>query len=144
FQVAGRKLLRPDLPGIYDVTVTITTAGSGTAIVSKMITASTYVGVQACSLCHSSGPKNTPWSMVEAWSKTSHSEIFKDNINGADGTTYPATCWGCHTVGYDTNKSAANGGFDDVMAKLGWQPPATMQPGNWDAVPKALQAVANI
>jgi len=144
YQVAGRKLLRPDAAGIYNVTATVTTVGAGTVTLFKMITASTYMGVGACSLCHANGPASTPWSMVNAWSKTLHSEIFKDNLNGADGTTYATSCWGCHTVGYDTNAAAVNNGFDDVMAQLGWTPPAVMQPGNWDQVPKALQNVSNI
>jgi len=144
YQVAARKLLVPDIAGIYNINATITTAGSGVTTVSIMITASTYVGISACSLCHSNGPAGTAWSIANAWSKTAHAEIFKDNINGADGTTYPATCWGCHTVGFDKTATAVNGGFDDVMAQLGWTPPATMQPGNWDAVPAALQNVANI
>ena len=144
YQVASRKLLRPDVVGIYNVTATITTVGSGTATVSTMITASTYVGVQACSLCHANGPQKTPWSMVNAWSKTLHAEIFKDNINGADGTTYASSCWGCHTVGDDASATVPNGGFNFVMAQLSWTPPAVMQPGNWDQVPAALQNVSNI
>jgi len=144
FQVAGRKLLRPDVAGIYVATATITTVGNGTAVVTTRVTASTYVGIQGCSLCHSNGPALTPWSKVNSWQKTLHSEIFKDNVNGADGATYASTCWGCHTAGYDTVASAANGGFDDVAKQLGWTPPAVMQPGNWDAMPKALQNVANI
>jgi len=144
YQVAGRKLLRPDVAGVYNVTATITTAGNGVATVTTMITASTYMGIGACSLCHSNGPAGTAWSMANKWSKTLHAEVFKDNINGADGTTYASTCWGCHTVGYDTTAGAVNGGFDDVMAKLGWTPPTTMQPGNWDQVPAALQNVSNI
>src|SRR5579883_1198862 len=144
YQVAGRKLLRPDKAGIYNISATVTTAGSGVATLSVMITASTYMGVGACSGCHSNGPAGTAWSMVNDWSKTLHAEVFKDNINGANGTTYGSSCWGCHTVGYDTNAAAVNGGFDDVMAQLGWTPPAVMQPGNWDKVPAALQNVANI
>ena len=144
FQVAGRKLLRPDVAGIYKISATVTTAGSGGATLSVMITASNYMGVGTCKLCHSNGPAGTTWSMVNDWSKTAHSHIFKDNINGADGTTYAQTCWGCHTVGLDTAATVPNGGFNFVMAQLGWTPPAVMQPGNWEAMPAALQNVANI
>ncbi len=144
YQVAGRKLLRPDVAGIYNISATITTVGSGVATLSVMITASTYMGIGACSLCHSNGPAGTTWSMVNDWSKTLHSEIFKDNINGGDGTTYASSCWGCHTVGDDASATVPNGGFNFVMAQLGWTPPAVMQPGNWDAVPAALQNVSNI
>ncbi len=144
YQIAGRKLLRPDVAGIYNVSATITTSGSGVATVSLMITGSSYLGIAACSLCHANGPAGTTWSMVNDWQKTLHSEIFKDNINGADGTTYASTCWGCHTVGNDANATVPNGGFNTVMAQLGWTPPATMQAGNWEQVPAALQNVANI
>jgi len=140
-QVAGRTLLRPDIAGVYVVSATIVTAKEGTANLAQTIIAANYVGIQTCSLCHNGGLADVK---VPAWSKTLHAEIFKDNINGADGTTYATTCWGCHTVGYDTNAAAVNGGFDDVMTKLGWTPPATMQPGNWDAVPAAIQNLANI
>jgi hypothetical protein len=144
YQVADRQLLRPDVAGIYNVTATVTTVGSGVATLTIMITGSTYLGVGTCSLCHSNGPAGTTWSMVNDWSKTLHSEIFKDNLNGANGATYGASCWGCHTVGDDANASVNNGGFNFVMTQLGWTPPAVMQAGNWDLVPKALQNVANI
>jgi len=144
YQVADRQLLRPDVAGIYNVTATVTTVGSGVATLSIMTTGSSYLGVGTCSLCHSNGPAGTTWSMVNDWSKTLHSEIFKDNINGANGTTYASSCWGCHTVGDDAAATTNNGGFNFVMAQLGWTPPAAMQPGNWNLVPAALQNVANI
>ncbi|HLJ45283.1 MAG TPA: hypothetical protein VKU01_04715 [Bryobacteraceae bacterium] len=141
WQVADRKLLRPDVAGQYTVSATITTGSNGTTTVTVNITAANYVGISACKACHSGavGP-----DMATSWAKTLHAEIFKDNINGADGTTYASSCWGCHTVGYDTATTAANGGFDKIMTQLNWTPPAVMQPGNWDAMPDALKNVANI
>ncbi len=59
YQVAGRKLLRPDVAGIYNINATITTAGSGVATVAVMITASSYMGISACSQCHANGPAGT-------------------------------------------------------------------------------------
>ena len=144
YQVAGRKLLRADVAGVYTVTATITTVGAGTATVSRMLTASTYMGIQACSLCHSNGPGSTDWSMVNSWQNTLHAEIFKDGINGVNGASYGSSCWGCHTVGYDTNSTVANGGFDKIMAQLKWVPPSVLQPGNFEAMPAALKNVANI
>ena len=143
YQVAGRKLLRMDVAGVYNVKATITTAGNGTVTVSQMLTGGTYMGVGACSLCHSKGPAATPWSMVDAWSKTLHSGIFTNGINGVLGS-YSSSCFGCHTVGYDAGTTVANGGFNSIMAQLKWTPPATLQPGNFEAMPKALQNVANI
>jgi hypothetical protein len=144
FQVAGRQMLRADVAGVYTVTATITTVGAGTVTVSRMLTASTYVGVGACSLCHSNGPASTDWSMVNSWQKTLHAEIFKDGINGANGASYGSSCWGCHTVGYDTTATMPNGGFDKIMAQLKWTPPTVLQPGNFEAMPAALKNVANI
>jgi hypothetical protein len=144
FQVAGRQLLRADVAGVYTVTATITTVGAGTVTVSRMLTASTYVGVGACSLCHSNGPGSTDWSMVNSWQKTLHAEIFKDGIDGVNGASYGSSCWGCHTVGYDTTATMPNGGFDKIMAQLNWTPPTVLQPGNFAAMPAALKNVANI
>ena len=144
YQVAGRKLLRMDVAGVYNVQATITTVGNGTVVLSRMLTGSTYVGVQACSLCHSNGPNSTPWSMVNSWSDTMHSKIFKNGINGVNGSSYGPSCWGCHTVGYDTGSTVANGAFNFVMNQLGWTPPTILKPGNFEAMPAALQNVANI
>jgi hypothetical protein len=145
YQVAARQLLRPDVPGIYNISATITTAGSGVATVELMVTASTYMGVGACSQCHANGPAGTTWSMVNDWSTTAHSSIFANNINGVGGrTSYPSTCWSCHTVGFDTNATANNNGFSQLMAQLGWVAPTVLKPGNFAAMPAALQNVANI
>jgi hypothetical protein len=140
-QVAGRKLLRPDVAGQYKVTATVATASNGTATWTQTITAGTYMGYKTCAACHSGALAP---DTAGPWSKTLHASIFKDNINGMNGSTYASSCWGCHTVGFNTNPAAVNGGFDDVMAKMGWTPPAVMQDGNWDAVPDALKNVANI
>jgi hypothetical protein len=150
YQVAARKLFRPDVSGIYNISATITTSGSGVATLSMMITGSTYLGISACSQCHANGPAGTPFSMVNAWAKTGHSTIFTNNINGQgaqeNGKPYPYTsaCWGCHTVGYDTNATDPNGGFNQVMAQTGWVGPTNFVAGNFAAMPKALQNVSNI
>jgi hypothetical protein len=150
YQVAGRTLLRPDVTGTYTVTATITTSANGAATTSQTLTASTYMGIAACSRCHSNGTPGTPWSMANAWSKTLHSEIFTDSINGAgasvNGVPYPYTsaCWGCHTVGYDTANTAPDGSFNEIMAQLGWTAPTVLKAGNFAAMPAALQNVSNI
>ena len=150
YQVAGRKLLRPDVAGIYNISATITTAGSGVATVQVMIIGSVYGGIATCSGCHKNGPSGTAWSMVNDWSTTAHSTIFSSSIDGngakVNGVPYPYTsaCWECHTVGFDTNATAQNGGFSQMMAKLGWTAPTTLQPGNFAAMPASLQNLANI
>jgi cytochrome c1 len=140
-QMAGRALLRPDVPGEYVVNVTVSTQTAGTASVAQTFIASDYAGIQACTVCHSGGMAATK---VPSWSQTLHSQIFKDGITGVNGTSYPNTCYGCHTVGYDVNTTAANGGFDKVAKQLGWTTPATMVPANWDALPADLKNLANI
>jgi hypothetical protein len=141
-QAAGRALLRPDVNGVYSVSATITTRTGAPVTVAQTIVAASYVGIQACARCHSGG---LAAPMTASWSKTAHAEIFKDELTGAAGnTSYASTCFGCHTVGYDLNNTADSGGFDKVAAKLGWTPPATSVPANWDNLPDALKNVANI
>jgi len=141
YQVAGRKMLKPDVVGEYIISATVTAGSTGTTTLAQTFIAGTYVGKAACAVCHSGGladPKFAPWS------KTLHAEVFTDNINGADGSSYGANCITCHTVGYDANSTVADGGFSTVMKQLGWSLPTVAQPGNYDKVPAALQNLANI
>jgi len=150
YQIAGRKLLRPDVAGIYNISATVTTAGSGVATVTVMIVASAYMGISACAQCHSNGPAGTTWSMVNDWSTTAHSTIFTNSINGngavVNGVPYPYTsaCWGCHTVGYDPSATEPNGDFYQLMNQLNWVAPTVLQAGNFAAMPAALQNVSNV
>lgn len=141
FQVASRTLLRPDVTGQYAVMATITTATEGTTNVLFNITSGTYVGVNTCALCHSGGL--VAKDMVQSWQTTGHSQIFTEGINGLLGH-YSQSCLQCHTVGYDSNTNAVDGGFDDVATQTGWQFPTVLTNGNWDAMPSALKNLANI
>jgi hypothetical protein len=142
YRVAGRASLRPDVNGVYVVTAIVATHSGPTATVAQTIVAANYVGISACSKCHSGG---LAADMTQSWATTLHSQIFTSEITGAAGdTSYASTCWGCHTVGYDVNSTIPNGGFDKVMAQLGWIPPASAVPANWTNMPAALQNVANI
>jgi len=145
FQVAGRTLLLPDVAGQYTITATITTGGSGTATVSTTITVGTYVGLNTCTLCHSGGIQAD--DKYHPWTKTGHSMIFSNGINGYL-STYRESCIKCHTVGYDPNTNAivspVNGGFDDIAKQTGWKFPTVMSTNNWNAMPAALRNVANI
>jgi len=150
YQVAGRKLLRPDVAGVYNISATVTTSGSGVATLQMMIIAGDYIGISGCSKCHLNGPSGTIFSMVKPWQATAHASIFTNNINGQgaqeNGKPYPYTaeCWGCHTVGFDTNATTPNAGFSNLMDVLKWTPPTVFQPGNFAAMPAGLQNVANI
>lgn len=140
-QVAGRKFLRPDLVGQYTVEALIETT-KGSTNVSKTITSGRYMGVNTCALCHSGG-QIAP-NMVEDWSATKHATKFARGIDGHEGAKYSKNCISCHTVGFDANTNAVNGGFDDVAAQLGWTFPTNLAVGNWDAVPAKLKNLANI
>ena len=139
---AGRTLLRPDLKGLYTVTVTIQTASSGSTNLTQNITAGTYAGINTCALCHSGGVVAP--DKYTAWSQTKHATKFTRGINGFEGDHYSGSCIKCHTVGYDANTNAVNGGFDDIAKQLGWTFPTTLNTNNWDAVPAALKNLANI
>src|SRR5215469_9776127 len=65
-QVAGRALLRPDVTGEYVVTAIIATS-AGSATVAQTFIASNYVGINACTVCHSGG---LAANMVSSWKTT--------------------------------------------------------------------------
>jgi hypothetical protein len=81
--------------------------------------------------------------MVPAWSKTAHAGLFTSGINGGQGS-YTSGCISRHTVGYDANSTMNDGGFSAVAKQLNWTFPATLQPGNFEAMPAALKGLANI
>jgi hypothetical protein len=142
FQVAGRAVVVPDVTGQYTVVATIVTAGSGSTNVVQNITAGTYLGIEVCSFCHSGGVGAE--DKYHPWIGTLHSHAFKDAINGVSTDHFSKNCTACHVVGYDTNALAVNGGFDDVAKQYGWIFPTNLSSTNWDAMPSALQNVANI
>lgn len=144
FQIAGRKLLRPDVVGRYTVTATISTIKSGSVNLTRTFTGSTYMGIATCAMCHNIGLQGTVWAIVSPWSQTGHASMFKQGVTGLLSDHYGSGCLSCHTVGYDTNPDAVNGGFDDVAAQLKWTFPTALKPATWDSVPPALQNVSNI
>jgi hypothetical protein len=143
YQVAGRKLLRPDVRGVYIVSATVTAGSSGSTTLAQTYTAGTYTGISACKQCHNTGPAI---QMVGAWSQTAHASIFTNVINGTaiPGYTESASCAGCHTVGFDGNSTAPAGGFSALMGTSSWSFPSTGQATNWSKMPANLQNVANI
>ncbi|MCX6905291.1 MAG: hypothetical protein NTW03_17795, partial [Verrucomicrobia bacterium] len=144
FQVAGRTMLRPDVAGQYKIAVTITTLSYGTTNLTQNISAGTYMGADVCRVCHSGGPQAP--ATYPGWSETLHATKFSRSIDGLVGS-YSQSCISCHTVGYDTNTNAVNGGFDDIAKQLGWTFPAVLTNGNWanmQANYPTLAAVANI
>ncbi len=138
-QIAGRAMLIPDAEGYYVVAARITLASGETADVAQTFLGGKYVGAATCTLCHNGllPDKVTPWS------NTGHATMLKEGIDGKLGH-YSESCISCHTVGYDANAKVPNGGFNDVAKQNKWTFPATLQAGNWDAMPYALQNVSNI
>lgn len=124
---------KPDVVGDYKVQLQI-----GTSTHEITIVASLYLGVEngACGICHS-GTKNE-------WEGTGHSTIFTRAVNGKLSAGYSASCIHCHTVGYNEDPDAANGGFDDIAAQVGWTLPAQRNDGDWDLLDPALQNVSNV
>jgi len=131
-----------DLKGVYKVKTSITTA-TGTKDTILQITSSDYVGTGGfdnvpavypnCMSCHGSMPEFT--AVFNNWKVSKHGTTFKTNIVSGP-TSFGTSCFKCHTTGYDKNKYAVNGGFDDKARTLGWSwssysPP---KPGNWDTL----------
>jgi len=150
-QVAGRALLRPDVVGVYQVTAVVNTNSNGSATVSTSVFGATYVGIAACSKCHDGAVSSL--NKVATWSTTEHSHVFTDGITGVfiqtiNYPSYPTTCYGCHTVGYDPNTTQNNGGFFSLANLLAWSTPTSLVPANWGtgatAMPASLQNVANV
>ncbi len=142
YQVAGaRQMLRPDVVGQYIVTANVATNG-GNLILTREISGSTYLGVNnSCLFCHSGG--YLPDKIVP-WSKTLHSMALSNNIDGWQGNHFSQNCVKCHTLGFDNNPLAVNGGFDDLQTQLGWTVPSVLTNGNFLAMPKSLREKANV
>jgi hypothetical protein len=141
----GRAFFRPDVVGPYTVNATITTVGSGSTNLAINITGATYLGVQTCAACHSGSFIGVP-NIYSIYTNTEHASMFARGIDGLVSSHYSKSCIVCHTLGYDTNSFAVNGGFDDIATEYGWTFPSvlTNNPSNWAATPAAVQNVANI
>jgi hypothetical protein len=129
------------------VSVAIGTRSEGATNVTITITSGTYLGVgllpntYGCALCHSGG--QVAQNKVVPWEATAHATMFANGINGALGF-YSASCIKCHTVGYDANTNAVNGGFDDVATQFGWTFPTVLTNSNWASMQTNYPAVANL
>jgi hypothetical protein len=129
---------RPDMEGFFEVQLTV----NGVADTSITIVSNTYYGVghvdsimvdpadNGC-FCHNSAPGG---SKAGEWAGTGHSTIFKLGVDGIISSHYSESCVECHTLGYNTEPEAVNGGFDDVALNLGWTFPAHPQAGEWDNI----------
>jgi hypothetical protein len=140
----------PDSIGAYQIGLSITTA-SGIADTNVTITAATYVGVGSigglipdvskgqCAVCHTTNEAG--------WKMTRHASKFQRDIDGGvsfTGSAYQERCLRCHTVGFDENPTADNGGFDDIARELGWVLQETLEPGNFDSLVTNFPSLAHV
>jgi hypothetical protein len=143
YQLAGRAFFRPDQVGPYTVNATITTVGSGSTNLSINIVGATYLGLQSCAACHSGSFSGAP-AVYGTYTNTPHASFFTLAINGLESSHYSKNCIQCHTVGYDTNSFAVNGGFDDIALEYNWTFPTVLTNSNWANMPASVQNLGNI
>ncbi len=130
--------LKADVKGAYKIELTITTA-NGTDQDTLTVYSGDYVGVgnfdgvtaafPSCMSCHTGQPAFD--GIYATWKETGHANTLKKAMD--TWSFFSTSCLKCHSTGTDYNLVAANNGFDDVAAALGWVwvgPPA---PGKWDA-----------
>ena len=135
--LANWKGLKADVKGTYKVELTITTA-NGTDQDTIALYSGDYVGVGAfdgvsaafpsCMSCHTG--QTTFDGIYASWQNTGHANTLKKAMD--TWTFFDNSCLKCHSTGSDHNLVAANNGFDDVAAALGWvwvNPPAA---GKWN------------
>jgi hypothetical protein len=136
----------PDVAGDYQIAESM----SGNSF--SIFNVSEWLGVTAggsCSACHSidqtrSSDGRTMTPKYQPWLATGHATFFEESIDGQKSSHYNESCIYCHTVGYNLGNTIYNNGFDDVQEVVGWEFPATLMPGNFDAIPSDLQDLANI
>ncbi|NIN51966.1 MAG: hypothetical protein GTN80_06580 [Nitrososphaeria archaeon] len=105
-----------DVTGKYTVSVTVINDKGDRSSSSRDVYAGRYVGYQTCAACHSGSVMP---DKVTLWAETGHATKFEDRYP----TSYTAErdyCIRCHTVGFD--ETANNGGFDDSIRAVGWDP----------------------
>ncbi|HEX9667495.1 MAG TPA: hypothetical protein VGA95_13190 [Thermodesulfobacteriota bacterium] len=137
----------PDVVGDYMITESVSRNSFSIFNVSE------WLGVTAdgvnCMACHSiaqtrSDDDRTLTPKYQPWLATGHASFFQRGVDGELSPSYNEGCIYCHTVGYDLGNTIFNGGFDDVQEMVGWEFPAELMPGNFDAIPADLQVLGNI
>lgn len=146
---------KSDITGTYIVQVSITTS-SGSKDTTINVYAANYVGTGGfdnvaaqfpnCMSCHGSTPQFT--TIFNSWKTTKHATTFKTKITTGP-SSYGIEQFRVHTLGYDQNIVADNGGFDDKARELGWNwtnyaPPKS---SNWDSLKNrfpSLVAYSNV
>ena len=142
-QVAGRTHFIPDLPGKYQIKAVVATDGDPITLEAQ-VTGAYYTGIGTmanatprypqCALCHP--------SHALSFMETEHAIAFEKQIDGAGSSHFNENCNSCHNLG--KGKGDVSGSFFEVALDAGWTFPETLQPGNWDAIPAEVQAMANV
>ncbi len=137
-----------DMVGEYQINLSITTA-SGTDDTTMSVYGAEFVGVgnfagvaatfPQCMTCHGGNPTFT--DIYARWEVSGHANIFNQQLSTS--THYSTSCMKCHTTGYDHNVAAANNGFDDVAASLGWTFAPPTSPAKWDSLVNFYPGLAN-
>lgn len=146
----GWQKFLADSVGTYVVKVSIT-ASTGTKDTTINIHAANFVGVgnffnvpgtfPKCMTCHGSMPAFT--DIFNRWKVSGHANIFRYEIDSG-AAYYSTACMKCHTTGYDHNRYAVNGGFDDVARQLGWVWTAPPAPGKWNNLVTNFPNLVNV
>jgi predicted CXXCH cytochrome family protein len=92
-----------------------------------------------CTGCHNDSIAPDKFT---SWKQTQHATMFTRGINGVASSHYSAACLECHTVGFD--KSANNGGFDDVAQQMGWTFPSQLAATNWTKMSTSTASLAKL
>lgn len=139
-----------DSTGTYNVKLSITTS-SGSKDTTMNIYCGTFIGVGGfynvtgefpkCMTCHGSNPTFT--AIFNKWKVSGHANIFRYEIDSG-AAYYGISCIKCHTTGYDHNKYAVNGGFDDKARTLGWVWSGPPHPGKWDSLRTVYPNLVNL
>lgn len=141
-----------DSTGSYNINLHMVTS-TGTKDTSMYVYCGTFIGVgnfqgvpgafPNCMTCHNAMPEFA--GIFNSWKNTPHATSFKRYIDSGS-TSFGLSCMKCHTTGYDHNRYANNGGFDDKARTLGWvwsnwAPP---KPGNWDSLKTKFPNLVNL
>ncbi len=140
---------KPEVKGEYEISLhMVTTSGShdttATIVAANFVGVGNYEGVPAaypnCMSCHGSTPKFI--DIFNKWKTSGHATIFKVEVTSGSAS-YSTSCMKCHTTGYDHNVVAANNGFDDVAAQLGWVWQGPPNAGKWDSLKTNFPGLVN-
>jgi hypothetical protein len=131
------------------------------------VVAGTFSGAsKSCGACHTGAVQALVDAKFDEWSQSAHGNFFWNStvpagldtsipnattifalgIDGVTSSHYSSSCYGCHTVGYDSTPTAQNNGFDDFASSLGWTQPSisTVDYGRFATIPAQLQNLAGI